>query len=339
MRFFYIILSCLFLVVTQLTNSCYALTAEKPTLTVYTYDSFTSDWGPGPKVKKPFEDICDCELKYVALEDGVSLLSRLKLEGKHTKADIVLGLDTNLMANAEATGYFAPHEMNLDNLTLPEKWTNSTFIPYDFGYFAFVYNKDKLKNPPTSLKTLIEDPQSPKILIQDPRTSTPGLGLLLWVKKVYGDKAAEAWEKLAPRIVTVSKGWSEAYGLFLKDEAPLVLSYTTSPAYHIIFEEKNNFAAAKFSEGHYQQIEVAGMIAASENKALAKKFLSFLQGETFQKIIPTTNWMYPSALDKSELPEAFNTLIDPEPALIFSSDEVNKNRKAWVSEWLNALAK
>ena len=243
------------------------------------------------------------------------------------------------MANAEATGYFAPHQQTLENLTLPAAWTNPTFVPYDFGYFAFVYNKDKLKNPPTSLKALIENPDSPKILIQDPRTSTPGLGLLLWVKKIYGDKAAEAWEKLAPRIVTVSKGWSEAYGLFLKGEAPLVLSYTTSPAYHIIAEEKNNFAAAKFSEGHYQQIEVAGMIAASKNKDLAKKFLNFIQGETFQKIIPTTNWMYPAALAKSELPEAFTTLVDPEPALIFSSDEVNKNRKAWVREWLNALAK
>ncbi|PID33880.1 MAG: thiamine ABC transporter substrate binding subunit [Thiotrichales bacterium] len=334
MRFF-----CLPLLIAQLLFSGTAFSTEKQTLTVYTYDSFTSDWGPGPKVKEAFEKICNCTLKYVALEDGVSLLSRLKLEGKHTKADIVLGLDTNLMANAEASGYFAAHKMTLDKLTLPKKWTNTHFIPYDFGYFAFVYNKDKLKKPPTSLKALIENPDSPKILIQDPRTSTPGLGLLLWVKKIYGDKAAEAWQKLAPRIVTVSKGWSEAYGLFLKGEAPLVLSYTTSPAYHIIAEKKNNFAAAKFSDGHYQQIEVAGMIDSSKNKKLAKKFLNFIQGETFQKIIPTTNWMYPAALEKTELPEAFNTLIDPEPALIFSSDEVNKNRKAWVGEWLDALAK
>lgn len=329
----------IFVLIISFSLSNYVLASEKPTLTVYTYDSFTSDWGPGPKVKKAFEEICDCELKFVALEDGVSLLSRLKLEGKHTKADIVLGLDTNLIANAEATGYFAPHEMTLENSTLPEKWENATFIPYDFGYFAFVYNKEKLEQPPTSLKALIEDPKSPKILIQDPRTSTPGLGLLLWVKKVYGDQAADAWKKLAPRIVTVSKGWSEAYGLFLKDEAPLVLSYTTSPAYHIIAEGKNNFAAAKFSEGHYQQIEVAGMIATSKNKKLAKQFLSFIQGEAFQKIIPTTNWMYPAALAKTELPEAFSTLIDPEPASIFSSEEVNKNRKAWVNEWLDALAK
>lgn len=26
--------------------------AQKPTLTVYTYDSFTADWGPGPAIKK-----------------------------------------------------------------------------------------------------------------------------------------------------------------------------------------------------------------------------------------------------------------------------------------------
>ncbi len=26
--------------------------AAKPELTVYTYDSFSSDWGPGPAIKK-----------------------------------------------------------------------------------------------------------------------------------------------------------------------------------------------------------------------------------------------------------------------------------------------
>jgi len=269
---------------------------DKPTLTIYTYSSFTSDWGPGPKVKTAFEAECNCILRYVALEDGVSLLSRLKLEGKHTKADVVIGLDTNLIANAEKTGLFIAHEQTLSNSSLPEPWTNKTFIPYDYGYFAFVYDKNILKNPPTSLKDLVENEDGPKILIQDPRTSTPGLGLLLWVKKVYGDKANEAWRKLSPRIVTVSKGWSEAYGLFLKNEAPMVLSYTTSPAYHVIAEEKNNFAAAEFSEGHYQQIEVAGLIKSSKQQELGKQFLIFIQSETFQTIIPTTNWMYPAAL-------------------------------------------
>jgi thiamine transport system substrate-binding protein len=312
--------------------------AAKPTLTVYTYDSFTSDWGPGPKVKQAFEQQCNCALNFVGLDDGVALLSRLKLEGKNTSADIVLGLDTNLTADARASGLFEAHGLSMSNSSLPARWNDKTFLPYDYGYFAFVYNSEKLKSPPTSLKQLVEDPQAPNILIQDPRTSTPGLGLLLWVKKVYGEKADEAWTKLSKRIVTVSKGWSEAYGLFLKDEAPMVLSYTTSPAYHMIAEKDQRFAAARFSEGHYQQIEVAGLIKSSTQKQLAREFLSFMLSEEFQTIIPTTNWMYPAQLDSAKLPEAFNKLIDPSPALLFSEDEISSHRKQWVKQWLEAMA-
>ena len=312
--------------------------AAKPILTIYTYDSFTSDWGPGPQVKTAFEKQCECELNFVGLEDGVSLLSRLKLEGKNTRADIVLGIDTNLTADARATGLFEDHGLTMTGSALPQSWNDSVFLPYDYGYFAFVYNREKLSQPPASLKELVENENGPDILIQDPRTSTPGLGLLLWVKKVYGDKAGEAWGKLSKRIVTVSKGWSEAYGLFLKGEAPMVLSYTTSPAYHLIAEKDNRFAAANFSEGHYQQIEVAGIISSSQQKKLAKEFLSFMLSDSFQSIIPTTNWMYPAALPASKLPEGFAGLVKPATALLFADNEIAANRKQWVNEWLEAMA-
>lgn len=39
---------------------------------------------------------------------------------------------------------------------------------------------------------------------------------MLWMQKVYGDQAPQAWQQLAQKTVTVTKGWSEAYGLFLK---------------------------------------------------------------------------------------------------------------------------
>ena len=311
--------------------------AAKPILTVYTYDSFTSDWGPGPQVKAAFEKNCDCTLNLVGLEDGVSLLNRIRLEGKNSDADIVLGIDTNLTTDAKATGLFESHQLSLNNSQLPLPWQDDVFLPYDYGYFSFVYNTENLSNPPTSLKQLVEDSNGPDILIQDPRTSTPGLGLLLWMKKVYGDKASEAWKKLAPRIVTVSKGWSEAYGLFLKNEAPLVLSYSTSPAYHLIAEEDPRFAAAGFDEGHYLQIEVAGLLKSSKNKSLARQFLQFMTAETFQTIIPTTNWMYPATLSADKLPEGYNTLMKPAKELIFSGPEVAKNRKQWVNEWLDAI--
>ncbi len=60
------------------------------TLTVYTYDSFVADWGPGPAIKKSFEAECDCTLNWVGIQDGVAILNRLKLEGSGSKADVVV---------------------------------------------------------------------------------------------------------------------------------------------------------------------------------------------------------------------------------------------------------
>ena len=313
--------------------------ADKPQLNVYTYDSFTSEWGPGPQVKTAFEAICDCELKFTTAGDGAALLARLQLEGSHSKADVVLGLDTNLTARALATGLFAPHGQAARPLDLPVAWDDPVFLPYDWGYFAFVYDNTKLKRVPRSFEMLAAAPADLKIIIQDPRSSTPGLGLLLWVKAAYGDRAPEIWAGLKPHIVTVTKGWDEAYGLFLKGEADLVLSYTTSPAYHRIAEQDDSKSAALFDEGQYMQVEVAAKTLASPQPDLADRFLDFMLSEGFQSVIPTTNWMYPAVMPAAGLPAGFDTPVDPAKALLFSPDEAAAKRDAALDEWLTALSR
>ncbi len=311
----------------------------KDTLTIYTYDSFASEWGPGPKVKEAFEKECDCILEWIAPGDGVALLNRLKLEGTSTKADVVLGLDTNLTAEASKTGLFAKHGMNLADAKTPVPWTDEYFMPFDYGYFAVVYDTEAMKQPPQSLDELVNGDPAQKIVLQDPRSSTPGLGFLLWMKKVYGDKAPEAWKTLQGRVLTVTPGWSEAYALFTKGEAPMVLSYTTSPAYHVIAENSERYKAAAFAEGHYLQVEVAGVIEGSKNKELAQKFMAFMMGPGFQDQIPTNNWMFPAGKTSEALPAAFDQLVKPGKTLLFSPEEVEQNRRAWIDEWLNATAK
>ncbi len=311
-----------------------ALSADN-TLTIYTYDSFAADWGPGPKVEAAFEAKCGCDVNFVALDDGVSILNRLRLEGGKSKADIVLGLDNNLMAEAKATGLLAEHSVDASTITLPNGWQDDTFIPYDYGYFAFVYNKEQLANPPKSLKELVEQRDDLKVIYQDPRTSTPGQGLMLWMKSVYGEDVTSAWQQLAQKTVTVTKGWSEAYSMFLEGESDLVLSYTTSPAYHLIAEGDDNYAAASFAEGHYTQVEVAAKVKGSKNAELADEFMAFILSEEFQSAMPTGNWMYP--VTDVKLPEGFETLVQPAKALSFSPDEVAQQRRAWIREWQNAL--
>ncbi|MCY1665575.1 thiamine ABC transporter substrate binding subunit [Rhizobium sp. SL86] len=315
-----------------------ATAQDKKTLTVYTYESFVAEWGPGPKVKETFEKTCDCTLNFVAVADGVALLTRLKLEGASSDADLALGLDTNLIQEAKDTGLFAPHGIDTSAAKVPGGFKDDVFVPFDYGHFAVIYDSETIKTPPSSMKDLVEGDPSQKIVIQDPRTSTPGLGLLLWVKSVYGDKAPEAWAKLKDRILTVTPGWSEAYGLFTKGEAPMVLSYVTSPAYHMMEEKTERYKAAKFSEGHYIQIEVSGMLKATKNKALAEQFLAFTLSPQFQTIIPTTNWMMPAAATADPLPEAFGKLVEPSKTFLMSPEDVAKNRQAWIREWLTAMS-
>ena len=322
--------------------ACTALAAraqDKPTLNVMTYAGLAGKYGPGPKLKAGFEATCGCTLNYIALEDAGTMVARLKLEGASASADVLVGIDVNLMGEAKATGLFAPLKQPMPATpAVPLAWSDDTFLPFDYGWFAFVYDSTKLPNPPKSLKELVDAPPGLRLLVQDPRTSTPGLGLLLWMQSVYGDGAPAAWTKLKPKIVTVTKGWSEAYGLFLKGEADMVLSYTTSPAYHLIAEKKDNYRAAIFSEGNFLQVEVAGALKGAKQPELAQKFLAYLVSPEAQALLPTTQWMYPAA-PAGPLPEGFGTLEKPVKSLAFAAAEVQANRRAWIDAWLAAMAR
>ena len=314
-----------------------ATAEEPPVLMVYTYNSFTSEWGPGPAIESGFEAVCGCDLRYLSVDDGVSILTRLRLEDRGTEADVVVGLDTNLTTEALATGLLQPHGIDDSPVTLPIAWSDDVFVPFDYGYFAFVYDSDVLPNPPDSLRELADS--DIEILIQDPRTSTPGLGLLLWIRAAFADEAGDVWRDLNDQIVTVTSGWSEAYGLFLEGEAPMVLSYTTSPAYHRAVEGTDRYRAAAFAEGHYLQVEVAAVVAVTEVPDLARAFLTYLISPEAQTILPTTNWMYPVAAARETLPEAFTDLVEPAQVHLLPSETVHDNRRTWIDDWLAAMSR
>ena len=117
----------------------------------------------------------------------------------------------------------------------------------------------------------------------------------------------------------------------------MVFSYVTSPAYHMIEEMTEKYQAADFAEGHYLQIEVAGLIEASAHKALAQKFMGFILTPEFQNEIPTTNWMMPASATTAPLPDAFGKLVKPTKTLLMTPEDVAKNRREWIDEWFKAV--
>ncbi|MEM1352961.1 MAG: thiamine ABC transporter substrate binding subunit [Pseudomonadota bacterium] len=308
--------------------------ADTPVLTVYAGDYFTSEWGPGPIIEAEFEKICNCDLQWSTGD----LLPRLLLEGQRTKADVVIGLTSDVTARARATELFAPHGQDNAALTLPIDWTDDTFLPFNYGHTAFIYNETVLDTPPASFDALLELPEDVKIVIQDPRTSISGLALVLWVQSVYGDRAAEVWEALAPNILTVTKDWSTSYGLFTDGEADIVLSYTTSPAYHMFAEDDFTKKAAIFPEGHYFMVETVGKIAGTDQSELADQFLSYVMTREFQTLIPTANWSLPSALPRSDWPEGWSDLPLPDKVLFYSEEEAARLQADAIETWRAALS-
>ena len=308
--------------------------AQAETLTVLAPDYFGSSWGPGPAIKEGFEARCDCTLDFRTGD----VLPRLMLDGARLEGDVIIGLGTDELLRARQTGLFADHGQDLSPLSVPVEWADDVFIPFNWSYIAFVYDTTRLETPPASFAELVERDDI-SLIWQDPRSSGAGLALMLWVDQLYGDDALRIWENLAAKTVTVTAGWSEAYGMFTNGEADMVLSYTTSPAYHIMAEDDETKAAAIFEEGHYFTAEAAGVLAGASQPDLARDFMAYILSEEFQQMIATANWSYPSALPRDDWPEVFRDLPLPETAIFLSEDEADSRRSPALAHWLDGMTR
>ncbi len=322
-------------------NLAFASTlTEKPILTVYGHNSLVKGlFNQKTEFKKKFEEQCLCTLNLLGLDSSGVMLSRVSLEAENTKADVVIGFDMNQLGQAEATGLFQKFDIvDIPNFNIPIKWDNKNFLPYAYGYFSFIYNKTKLKKVPKSFYDLIYGDNDIKIILQDPRSSSVGFGMVVWLNLIFGDETEQALKKMRSKILTITKSWGEAYSLFLKGEADMVATYTTSPAYHMINENNYSYESVTFSEGHYLQIEVIGKIAKTKHPELADMFIKFILSEKFQRHIPLNDFIYPVIDLKKEMPEEYNYIKKPEKILFIDYQEINLKKKKWFKEWLKAIA-
>ena len=93
-----------------------AFAQDLPKLTIYTYDGFAAEWGPGPGLKAGFETTCGCTVDWVAADSSIGTLRKVQLEGEGTPADLIVGLDTAIAGEARDTGLFAEHGLTLSDL-------------------------------------------------------------------------------------------------------------------------------------------------------------------------------------------------------------------------------
>ena len=132
-------------------------------------------------------------------------------------------------------------------------------------------------------------------------------------------------------------------------EGNVVLSYTTSPAYHAIMEQDDNYDVMLFEEGHTMQVEVLGVLKSAPNKKIAKDFMKFALSLDFQNEIPYGNWMYPvvdlSRLYKTDpgsepwLPDNIIKFYDnaPFPKPLSKVYGTIEDKNTWINNWLESI--
>jgi len=299
--------------------------ARAKEVVVYTYDSFISEWGPGPQIEELFEKKTGLDLTWVDCGDGVQLLSRAVLEKNNVQADVILGLDNNISKKAVEAGILSSYKpANASTLISDEirkqLCNDWSLTPFDYSHFAMIYDTRSSVPCPKSLEDLADPVYEKKIILMDPRTSTPGLGFVAWTVSVFGtgDELLNYWKALKPNVLTMTPGWSAGYGLFKKGEAPLVISYTTSPASHVEYDNVDYYIAPVFEEGHSIQVEGAGVLKGAPNRSGAEAFIDFLISDEAQATLPLTQWMNP-ANKNVELPESYKKAA-PVPAKTLSAD-------------------
>ena len=290
---------------------------------VCAYSSFTGEWGLGPKVAKMFEEKTGTSVRFITCKDSGAILSHVVRE--NSKADVVLGIDNYLLKKALKADVLLPYKPNraekIDEAFLLDSQYH--LIPFDFGYFAFMYNIASNVKAPSSLGELFDPKYKNRIVIMNPMTSTPGLGFLIWLHEVYGNEYLDVWQKINENVLSMPTSWSQGYALFTSGEVPLVISYTTSLAAHVLYDRTDKFQPLIFDEGHVIQLEGMGILKGAKHEEKAKEFINFMLSDEVQCLIPETQFMFP-IIQNTKLPESFSNIPSPKKILKFNDKDIEE---------------
>jgi thiamine transport system substrate-binding protein len=306
-------------------------------ITVYTYDSLAGKGGLGPLLIQEFKKKTGTDLKLVSYGSAGEAINQVILEGAGTKADAVLGVDSYSLGKVRSSALFAPLERGKLLLQVEHflQGEDPLLVPFDYGFLAFLY--DSKRNPSLAkIKTFKEfaarQITRKNLVMADPRTSSLGLGFLLWSQVLFqGSDLEGIWRGIAKQIMTLTPGWSGSYGLFVKEKADTVLSYSTSPAYHIEKEGKHEIQALAFEEGHLRQVEGLSLVKSSKKIDRVQLLSEILLSPEIQRQIPLLQYMYPAIRDV-KLPESFRGLPIPK-AVPADPKLVHEKRREWLQQW------
>jgi thiamine transport system substrate-binding protein len=329
-----------------------ALAGDQPTLTLMTHDSFSVS----EDVLKEFEQQEHVTVQVLKSGDAGSSLNKAILSKNSPLADVFFGVDNTFLSRALKAdifdAYAAPALAGIpDRFKLDPA---NTLLPIDYGYVNINYDKDFLAKNQLMLPAKLEDLTKPEwkgmLVVENPATSSPGLAFMLATIAHFGISGSytwlDYWKDLRANDLLVSDSWNDAYythfsGSSGKGPRPLVVSYATSPAAELVFSEADPKPAepptGNLLVGSFLQVEFAGILKGTQQRALAERLINFMLSKRFQEDVPLQMFVYP-VLPDAALPDVFAKFAQvPEQPLSVPPEQIDQNREQWLDAWTKAV--
>jgi thiamine transport system substrate-binding protein len=274
-------------------------------------------------------------------------------------ADLVIGLDEITAPEAEAAHLlvpYAPPELaNVSSALVQGLSADDAAVPYEYGYLAIDYNASfaNATGGRVAGLTLPEVDQNAtwarSLLIEDPQSDITGQEFLVWEIEYYEhvlhENWTEFWTAMPANAPSLSDSWSDAYTLFSEGLTPMVVSYSTDPAYAAYYGAPGAFNSTvswwNGTEYGWETIYGLGIVNGSRHLGLDEAFENWFLSGAVQQLIPTTEWEYP-ANDTVALPTVFDAAIPTGSIVALNGDTtpavVGASIAGWVSTWASITA-
>ncbi len=317
-------------------------------LNVMTHSSFAMS----EALELEFEQANNVDVIFLASGDTGEALNKAILTKDAPLADVFYGVDNTFLSRALEAEIFEAYDSPLLSEIPDEFELDPSYhaLPVDFGDVCINYDKAYFAENDLPVPGTLEDLTKPEyeglLAVENPATSSPGLAFLLATRAHFGADYLDFWTKLRENGVVVVDDWETAYYTNFSASSgrgpqPMVVSYGSSPPAEVIFAETALDDAPTASitgpDTCFRQIEFAGILAGTKNRALAEKFIDFMLSQKFQEDMPTQMFVFP-VNEKAALPEEFvkYAQIPSQPASL-SPKEIADNRDTWISDWTKTV--
>lgn len=289
-----------------------------------------------PAAIADFESLNFCKIDFDFVEMDNDFLMDIK--GDSLLTDMVIGINEAYSAILDTTVFlnYNPKTANLSQEF--SQLCDCNLTPVYYSYLALLYKNDQIANPPSTFGGLQDGIWVDSMIVPSAESSSLGRSSLLWSVAAFGKNGfGHFWRSIKNNIFKITQSSDDGYRMFLADEAPMILSYSSYKAYSAQ-KELDNISVLFFQEGSYQTVFQGGIRTKSEKKELSKKFMDYLLSTEFQSKIPMGIFMYPVNKNVS-LPETLDKLMIPEKILNknLNIKETKINMKYWITKWKNRV--